>query len=122
MRPVTVLGSTGSIGTQALDVARRHPDRFRIVGLSAAGMNQELLVGQSGFFRCPLRSKALTVQMIYVVFGFFPGRFVNFLIAGRVAKCLTEHGNRRLLLLSFCSGGTVASIKQVANLGDQLAD
>ena len=36
MRSVTILGSTGSIGTQALDVVRRHPERFKVVGLSAA--------------------------------------------------------------------------------------
>lgn len=45
MRSIAVLGSTGSVGTQALDVARRNPDRFRVVGLSA-GSNLELLVGQ----------------------------------------------------------------------------
>jgi 1-deoxy-D-xylulose-5-phosphate reductoisomerase len=45
MRSVCILGSTGSIGTQALDVVRRNPDRFRVVGLSAGG-NLELLVGQ----------------------------------------------------------------------------
>ena len=45
MRSLTILGSTGSVGTQALDVVRRNPDRFRVVGL-AAHTNQELLVGQ----------------------------------------------------------------------------
>jgi 1-deoxy-D-xylulose-5-phosphate reductoisomerase len=34
-RRLTILGSTGSIGKQALDVVRRFPDRFEIVGLSA---------------------------------------------------------------------------------------
>jgi 1-deoxy-D-xylulose-5-phosphate reductoisomerase len=53
MRSVTILGSTGSIGTQALDVVRRHPDRFKVVGLSAAGANQELLVGQIREFLPP---------------------------------------------------------------------
>ena len=46
-RRVVVLGSTGSIGTQALDVARRNPDRFRIVALSAGGANIELLAQQA---------------------------------------------------------------------------
>lgn len=46
MRSVVVLGSTGSIGTQALDVVRRNPDRFRVVGLAAAGSNLDLLTGQ----------------------------------------------------------------------------
>ncbi|HEY7477585.1 MAG TPA: 1-deoxy-D-xylulose-5-phosphate reductoisomerase [Actinomycetota bacterium] len=54
MKSLTVLGSTGSIGTQALDVVRRHPDRFRVVGVSAAGMNQELLMGQIREFLPPV--------------------------------------------------------------------
>ncbi|MFE3325661.1 hypothetical protein ACFXN4_12675, partial [Streptomyces sp. NPDC059176] len=36
-RDVVVLGSTGSIGTQAIDLVLRNPDRFRVTGLSAAG-------------------------------------------------------------------------------------
>ncbi len=36
-RDVVVLGSTGSIGTQALDVVRANPDRFRVVALTAGG-------------------------------------------------------------------------------------
>jgi 1-deoxy-D-xylulose-5-phosphate reductoisomerase len=39
---VAVLGSTGSIGTSTLNVLRRHPDRFRLVALTA-GSNAELL-------------------------------------------------------------------------------
>ena len=35
MRGVAVLGSTGSIGESALAVLRRHPDRFRVVALTA---------------------------------------------------------------------------------------
>ena len=53
MRSLTILGSTGSIGTQALDVVRRHPDRFKVVGLSAGGANQELLAGQIREFLPP---------------------------------------------------------------------
>jgi 1-deoxy-D-xylulose-5-phosphate reductoisomerase len=45
-RRVVVLGSTGSIGTQALDIVRANPDRFTIVGLSAGGSNIELLAAQ----------------------------------------------------------------------------
>ena len=35
MRPLVILGSTGSIGRQCLDILRAHPGRFRLVGLSA---------------------------------------------------------------------------------------
>ena len=46
---VAILGSTGSIGTQALDVIARHPERFDVVGL-AAGRNLELLAQQIATF------------------------------------------------------------------------
>jgi 1-deoxy-D-xylulose-5-phosphate reductoisomerase len=52
MRSLVILGSTGSVGTQALDVVRRNPDRFKVVGLSA-GTNQELLIGQIREFLPP---------------------------------------------------------------------
>jgi 1-deoxy-D-xylulose-5-phosphate reductoisomerase len=46
-----ILGSTGSIGTQALDVVRAAPDRFRVVGLTAGGGNPELFAAQCAEFR-----------------------------------------------------------------------
>lgn len=36
MKNISILGSTGSIGSQTLEIARLHPDKFRVVGLSAA--------------------------------------------------------------------------------------
>lgn len=47
MRRIVLLGSTGSIGTQALDIARRNPDRFDIVGLAAGGSDVGLLARQA---------------------------------------------------------------------------
>jgi 1-deoxy-D-xylulose-5-phosphate reductoisomerase len=49
VRRVIVLGSTGSIGVQALEVVRENPDRFEIVGL-AAGSNREELARQAAEF------------------------------------------------------------------------
>jgi 1-deoxy-D-xylulose-5-phosphate reductoisomerase len=46
---VAVLGSTGSIGTQTLDVLAAHPDMFEVLAL-AAGSNRELLAEQAGRF------------------------------------------------------------------------
>jgi 1-deoxy-D-xylulose-5-phosphate reductoisomerase len=46
-REVLLLGSTGSIGTQALDVIRRNPDAFRVVGLAAGGANVDVLAAQA---------------------------------------------------------------------------
>src|SRR3954454_21469612 len=42
-KDVVTLGSTGSVGTQAIDVVRRNPDRFRVVGLAAGGGRVDLL-------------------------------------------------------------------------------
>ncbi|MCD2197144.1 1-deoxy-D-xylulose-5-phosphate reductoisomerase [Actinomycetospora endophytica] len=49
-RPVVLLGSTGSIGTQALDVVRAHPDRFVVTGLAAGGGRPQLLAAQAAEF------------------------------------------------------------------------
>ena len=46
-RDLVLLGSTGSIGTQAIDIVRRNPDRFRVVALGAGGGNVELLAAQA---------------------------------------------------------------------------
>ncbi len=50
MKAITLLGSTGSIGTQTLDIVAQYPDQFRIVGL-AAGRNVEMLAIQIRQFR-----------------------------------------------------------------------
>ncbi|MFF3820100.1 1-deoxy-D-xylulose-5-phosphate reductoisomerase [Streptomyces bluensis] len=47
VRDVVVLGSTGSIGTQAIDLVLRTPDRFRVTGLLAAGGRVGLLAEQA---------------------------------------------------------------------------
>ncbi|MCY7401428.1 MAG: 1-deoxy-D-xylulose-5-phosphate reductoisomerase [Nocardioides sp.] len=49
-RDIVILGSTGSIGTQALDLVRADPDRFRVVGLTAGGSNEELFDAQVAEF------------------------------------------------------------------------
>ncbi len=46
-RSVVILGSTGSIGTQAIDVVLRNPDRFRVTGLSAGGRDVATVARQA---------------------------------------------------------------------------
>ena len=57
MRRVIILGSTGSIGTQAIEVIDKNPDKFQVVGL-AAGNNKDLLARQREHFSLP-ESKAV---------------------------------------------------------------
>ncbi|MDO4910944.1 MAG: 1-deoxy-D-xylulose-5-phosphate reductoisomerase [Corynebacterium sp.] len=49
-KKILILGSTGSIGTQALEVIRENPDKFEVVGLAAAGHNASLLIEQAKEF------------------------------------------------------------------------
>jgi len=50
-RSVSLLGSTGSIGTQALEVIARHPDRFDVVALAAGGSQPQAVIAQAREFR-----------------------------------------------------------------------
>ena len=49
-REIVILGSTGSIGTQALDIVRRNPGRFRVVALAAGGGHPDVLASQAAEF------------------------------------------------------------------------
>ena len=61
MRRVIILGSTGSIGTQALEVIRENRDKFEVVGL-AAGQNAELLEQQRVEFGVAAETAVLGAQ------------------------------------------------------------
>ncbi len=50
-KKIVILGSTGSIGTQAIEVVEANPDRFEVVGISAAGSNPNLVVQQARALR-----------------------------------------------------------------------
>jgi 1-deoxy-D-xylulose-5-phosphate reductoisomerase len=50
VKAITILGSTGSIGTQTLDIVSQYPEKFRVVGL-ATGRNVSLLVEQIRTFK-----------------------------------------------------------------------
>ena len=54
MREIVILGSTGSIGVQALEIVAAHPNKFRVVGLSAGRKNPILLMEQAKKFNVPI--------------------------------------------------------------------
>jgi 1-deoxy-D-xylulose-5-phosphate reductoisomerase len=66
-RDITLLGSTGSIGTQAADIVRRNPGRFRLTGLAAGGGNPGLLAAQAlefGVETVAVASKEAAVEVV----------------------------------------------------------
>ncbi len=54
MREIVILGSTGSIGVQALELVAANPDLFRVVGISAGSKNLPLLFEQARKFHVPI--------------------------------------------------------------------
>lgn len=71
-KPISIVGSTGSIGTQTLDIVAENPDKFRIVGL-AAGSNVTLLADQIKRFKPQLvavRDASLVEELKEALNGF----------------------------------------------------
>jgi len=50
MREVVILGSSGSIGTQALEIISANPDSFRVIAITSAGTNPALVIEQAKAF------------------------------------------------------------------------
>ena len=70
MRDVVLLGSTGSVGTQAVDVVRRNPGRFRVVGVAAGGNDPAALAAQALDLRVDVVgvARATAVQDLQLAF------------------------------------------------------
>ncbi|PDP88247.1 1-deoxy-D-xylulose-5-phosphate reductoisomerase [Glycomyces fuscus] len=79
-RTAVILGSTGSIGTQAIDIVQRNPHRFRVVGLAAGGGRVDLLAKQAAELDVPLVAVA------------DPDR------AAELSRALAGHGSRATVL------------------------
>jgi 1-deoxy-D-xylulose-5-phosphate reductoisomerase len=114
-RRLLVLGSTGSIGTQALDVIRRNRDRFRVVGLAGGGSQVELLAAQALEFGVEVVAvaKASTAQDLQLAFyaeaqkkGWSRGEFAlpRILAGPEAATELAGHSAQDALVLNGITG------------------
>jgi 1-deoxy-D-xylulose-5-phosphate reductoisomerase len=111
-RRVTVLGSTGSIGVSTLDVIRAHPDRFKVVALTA-GQQVERLAQQCLEFK----------PRIAVVADAAAAAHLAQLLSGKVSELTILHGPDALLsavLESDCDT-VMAAIVGAAGLAPTLA-
>ncbi|CAM6043063.1 unnamed protein product, partial [Sphagnum compactum] len=73
-KPISLIGSTGSIGTQTLDIVAENPDRFKVVAL-AAGSNVTLLADQVKRFKPSLvaiRNGALVAELRDAIADVYP--------------------------------------------------
>ncbi len=114
---VALLGSTGSIGTQALDVIARHPGRFEVVAL-AAGANRDLLAEQAARFGVPADRAVSALDDPSVLAGFAAASDVDVVLnavvgfAGLPATMAALRAGKRLALAnkeSLIAGGPVVA-------------
>jgi len=54
MKDLVILGSTGSIGVQALEIVEANPSLFRVVAITSAGNNPNLIIDQANKFKVPV--------------------------------------------------------------------
>jgi 1-deoxy-D-xylulose-5-phosphate reductoisomerase len=101
-RRVIILGSTGSIGTQALRVIARHPDEFEVVGLAAGGARVDLLAAQTAAYPSARVALAMSSSSVEPSVGFqnrFPDRVARTVLTGpRAATELVESTEADLVL------------------------
>ncbi|MBL1209052.1 1-deoxy-D-xylulose-5-phosphate reductoisomerase [Geminocystis sp. GBBB08] len=115
MKLISILGSTGSIGTQTLDIVRDYPDRFQVVGL-AAGNNITLLGEQIREFKpqiVAIQNEAKLVELHEAIAN-LPEKPI--LLAGKEAICeVARYGNAQSVVTGIvgCAGllPTIAAIK-----------
>lgn len=115
MKLISILGSTGSIGTQTLDIVRDHPDRFQVVGL-AAGNNITLLAEQIREFKpeiVAIQNEAKLVELHEAIAN-IPDKPI--LLAGKEAICeVAKYGQAQSVVTGIvgCAGllPTIAAIK-----------
>ena len=61
MKKIAIIGSTGSIGRQTLNVIRRHPELFKVVSL-ASGSNASLLCEQINEFKPKIATSSIEID------------------------------------------------------------
>lgn len=87
MKRLSILGSTGSIGRQTLDIVRAHPADFTVLALSAGGNNLELLAEQIVEFRPSLVSVA-KAELVQQLKALLPAQLPKFeIVTGEEGSC-----------------------------------
>ncbi len=130
-RDVIILGSTGSIGTQALDVISRHRASYRVLGLGAGGSHLELLADQALAFNVPVLAVAnpdAAVPLAALLAERAPGQVFQ-ILSGPEAMSdlasgwsgLTPRGSDSVVILNGITGSvglkpTLAALRSGATL------
>ena len=114
MREIVILGSTGSIGVQALEIVASHPESFRVLALAAGSGNLDLLAEQAEKFKVPLvattgdREKLQSLTKAEVIDGPEAAAKVASITADVVLNAITGSIGLGPTLAALSSGNTVA--------------
>lgn len=120
MKGITLLGSTGSIGRNVLEVVRSFPDRYKVIGL-AAGYNVNLLAQQILEFEPEMVSVA-DGEAAAALAEILPGRYQRRIHYGEQGNCLVASCPGASLALSAIVGAagllpTLAAIEAGLDIG-----
>ncbi|WP_124055043.1 1-deoxy-D-xylulose-5-phosphate reductoisomerase [Arcanobacterium ihumii] len=125
MKNVIILGSTGSIGTQALEVIREHPGSYRVTGLGAGGRQLELLAQQAYEFDVPtvaLAKSGIKQAFLTAFESLTPRKSPPEVVEGTEAMAeLSSRGERGGVVLNGITGSvglkpTLAALRTGATL------
>ncbi len=101
MKKIAILGSTGSIGTQALDIVRMYPEKFCVVGLSAKS-NAKLLLNQINEFKPLLAS--IEDQAAYLSIKDFVPEHTRLICSGNLEIAAMEEAEMLLVSVVGIAG------------------
>ena len=116
MRKIAILGSTGSIGTQALDLCRRHPDRYKVTALTARG-NREKLFEQVREFR---------PEVAGLTEGFDPAeipedlKFCRFIAGKEALRAAAAETDAEMVLVSIVGIAGLQGVMDALEAGKQV--
>ncbi len=116
MKRISILGSTGSIGTQALDLCRRHPDRYRVAALTAHG-SREKLFEQVREFRPEMAGLTGAAEI-----GDIPGdlRFCRFLCGPEAMRAAAAEADADQVLVSVVGIAGLSGVMDALSAGRQV--
>lgn len=116
MRTIAVLGSTGSIGTQTLDLCRRHPDEFHVVALTA-NRNREKLFEQVREFRPEMAGFAEGIPMEEIPSDL---RFCRWLMGKEALHAAAAEVEADMVLISIVGIAGLSSVMDALHAGRQV--
>ena len=119
MKSIAILGATGSIGSNTLDLVRRFPDRFRVCGL-VAGRNLKLLAAQAREFSpdCVSIREEGEVSHLRKLLG---NRRIEILWGERGATAVATAGGVDVVLAAIVGGAGLVPTFEAVRVGKEVA-